>query len=152
MSLSPLQGITEEGICCCCLVTQSCPTLCDPMDYSMPDSSVLGIFQARILEWVAISFSRGSSWPRDWTSHLHYRQLLHCLKHQRSIWPGFKSSCLGIYRRIFKYPNSTSDSTPTTSVLLCPLSSFTHGLQWSGGSTHRPTSGSLCLLVYVLFH
>ena len=45
-------------------VTQSCPTLCDPMDCSLPDSSVHGIFQARILEWVAISFSKGSSGPR----------------------------------------------------------------------------------------
>ena len=46
-------------------VAQSCPTLCDPMDYSPPGSSVRGILQARILEWVAISFSRGSSQPRD---------------------------------------------------------------------------------------
>ena len=48
-----------------CLITQSCPTLCDPMDYSLPGSSVHGIFQARVLEWVAISFSRASSQPRD---------------------------------------------------------------------------------------
>ena len=48
-------------------VTQSCPTLCDPMDCSPPGSSVHGIFQARVLEWVAISFSRGSSQPRDRT-------------------------------------------------------------------------------------
>ena len=48
-------------------VTQSCPTLCDLMDYSPPGSSVHGILQARILEWVAISFSRGSSWPRNQT-------------------------------------------------------------------------------------
>ena len=40
-------------------VTQSCPTLCDPMDCSLPGSSLHGIFQTRILEWVAISFSRG---------------------------------------------------------------------------------------------
>ena len=46
-------------------VCQSCQTLCDPMDCSPPGSSVHGISQARILEWVAISFSRGSSWPRD---------------------------------------------------------------------------------------
>ena len=50
-----------------CEVTQSCPTLCDPMDCSLPGTSIHGIIQARILEWVAISFSRGSSWPRDWT-------------------------------------------------------------------------------------
>ena len=41
--------------------------LCNPMDCSPPGSSVHGIFQARILEWVVIPFSRGSSWPRDWT-------------------------------------------------------------------------------------
>ena len=44
---------------------QPCPTLCDPMDCSLPGSSVPGIFQARILEWVAISYSQESSWPRD---------------------------------------------------------------------------------------
>ena len=49
------------------LVAQSCPTLCDPMDCSPPGSSVHGISQIRILEWLAIPFSRGSSWPRDWT-------------------------------------------------------------------------------------
>ena len=42
-------------------VAQSCPTLCNPMDCSLLGSSVHGIFQARVLEWVAISFSRGSS-------------------------------------------------------------------------------------------
>ena len=49
------------------LVAQSCPTLCNPMDCSPPGFSVHGILQARILEWVAIPFSRGSSWPRDRT-------------------------------------------------------------------------------------
>ena len=49
-------------------VTQSCPTLCDPMDCGLPGSSVHGIFQARILEWVTISFSRRSSQPRDRTT------------------------------------------------------------------------------------
>ena len=50
----------------CRKITKSCPTLCDPMDWSPPGSSVHGIFQARILEWGAISSSRGSSWHRDW--------------------------------------------------------------------------------------
>ena len=49
------------------LVDESCPTLCDPMDCSPPGSSVHGILQARILQWVAIAFSRGSSSPRDQT-------------------------------------------------------------------------------------
>ena len=48
-------------------VAHSCLTLCNPMDYSPWGSSVHGISQARTLEWVAISFSRGSSWSRDWT-------------------------------------------------------------------------------------
>ena len=48
-------------------VTQSCPTLCDPMACSLPSFLVHGVFQARILEWVTISFSRRSSRPRDWT-------------------------------------------------------------------------------------
>ena len=51
----------------CWLVAQSCPTLCHPMDCSSPGSSIHGVSQARRLEWVAISFSRGSFWPRDWT-------------------------------------------------------------------------------------
>ena len=50
---------------------QSCPTLCDPIDGSPPGSSVPGILQARILEWVAISFSRGSSWSSDRTQVSH---------------------------------------------------------------------------------
>ena len=48
-------------------VAQSCLTLCDPMDRSLPVSSLHGIPLARVLEWAAISFSRGSSQPRDWT-------------------------------------------------------------------------------------
>ena len=48
-----------------CFVAKSCPTFCDPMDCSPPGSSLHGISQARLLEWVAISFCRGSSRPRD---------------------------------------------------------------------------------------
>ena len=50
-----------------CMHAQSCPALCDPMDCSWPGSSVHGILQARILEWVAMQSSKGSSWPRDGT-------------------------------------------------------------------------------------
>ena len=50
---------------------QSCPTLCDPMDYSQTCASIHGIFQARVMEWVVISFTRGSSRPRDWTQVSH---------------------------------------------------------------------------------
>ena len=53
----------ESGL----LVTQSSLNLCNPMDCSLPGSSVHGLLKARILEWVAVPFSKGSSWPRDWT-------------------------------------------------------------------------------------
>ena len=56
-------GVSEVKV----FVAQSCPTLCDPMVCSPPGSSVHGILQARILKWVALPFSRGPSWPRDWT-------------------------------------------------------------------------------------
>ena len=52
---------------CCCLVAKSCPTLCTPMDCSPPGSTVHGILQARLPEWVVISSSRASSQPRDQT-------------------------------------------------------------------------------------
>ena len=53
-------------------VAQSCVTLCNSMDCSLPGSSLHRILQARILKWIAISFSRGSSWPRNqtWVSHV----------------------------------------------------------------------------------
>ena len=60
------------------LIAQSCLTLCDPMDYSPPASSVHGILQAKILEWFAIFFSRGSSRPRD------CRQILYQLNYQEA--------------------------------------------------------------------
>ena len=68
-----------------CLVTQSCLTLCDLMDCSPPGSSVHGILQARKVEWVAISFPRGSSWPRARTQvSLHCRWILCQLSYQGS--------------------------------------------------------------------
>ena len=54
-------------VCVCVLVAQLCPTLCDPMDYSLPGSCVNETLQARIVEWIAILFSRGSSQSRDQT-------------------------------------------------------------------------------------
>ena len=70
---------------CCCLVAKLCPTLCDPIDCSPPGFSVHGISQAKILEWVAISFSRGSSWPGDRTRvSCIGRQVLYSLSPQKS--------------------------------------------------------------------
>ena len=55
------------GLGCVCMRVQLCPTPCDSMDCSPPGSSVHGIFQIRILKWVIMLSSRGSSWPRDQT-------------------------------------------------------------------------------------
>ena len=63
----PIQDLLQFSSSQFSSVAQSCPTLCDPVDCNLLDFSVHGIFQARILEWVAISFSRGSSRPRDRT-------------------------------------------------------------------------------------
>ena len=60
-----ISTMREDG--CKSEVVQSYVTLCDPMDCSLPGSSIHGIFQTRVLEWVAISFSRGSSRPGDQT-------------------------------------------------------------------------------------
>ena len=92
MPLFLLLGVSLHLVCLCipnCSffilakeseVAQSCPTLCKPMDCSLPGSSIHGIFQAIVLEWVAIPFSRGSSWPRDWT-------LVSCIIDRRfNIW------------------------------------------------------------------
>ena len=74
------------------LVIQSCLTLCDPLDYSLPGSAVHRNFQARLLEWVAIPFSTGSSWFRDWTqvSCIADRFFYH-LNHQGNSYNDFKS-------------------------------------------------------------
>ena len=66
-----LQTVFQSGCIilysCCCLVVNSCLTLCDPIDCSLPGPSVHEISHARILKCIAISFSRGSSWPRNRT-------------------------------------------------------------------------------------
>ena len=61
------------------LVAQSCLTLCDPMTYILPGSSVHGILQARILEWVAMPSSRGSSWNQSSPPAPYCRQILYHL-------------------------------------------------------------------------
>ena len=67
------------------LVTQACPTLCNPMDYSSPGSLVHGILQERILEWVAFLFSSRFSQPRDLTGvSLIAGEILYQLSHQGS--------------------------------------------------------------------
>ena len=67
-----VQEVADRVLACMLSWLQLCPTLCNPMDCSPPGSSVHGILQARILEWIAMPSSRASSQPRDWTwvSHI----------------------------------------------------------------------------------
>ena len=90
-------------------IAQSCPTLCDPMDCGLPGSSVHGIFQARILEWVAISFSRGSSTPRNqtWVSCMVGRHF--------TVWATREEYCSRDYTNfslMCKQTNQTKSNQP----------------------------------------
>ena len=85
--LSRLGGVSSD---CCSegrevLTAQLCLTLCDPVDSSPPGSSVCRILQARILEWVAVPFSRGSSNSGIEPGSPAYRQILYHLSHQGSL-------------------------------------------------------------------
>ena len=87
-------------MCVCVLVAQSCLTLCDSMNCSLPGFLVRGILQARIREWVAILFSRGSSWSRDqtWVSYTAGRFF--------TIWATGEALCMYVCIYIIYNPNS----------------------------------------------
>ena len=78
----------------CVLVAQLCPTLCNPMECNSPGYSVHGFLQARILEWVDISSSRGSFQPRDWTwvSHVAGRFFTIWVTRSSLLWVTEKQS------------------------------------------------------------
>ena len=97
---------------------QSCPTLCDPMGCSRPGFSAHGILQVRILEWVAIPFSRGSFWPREWTCVFYVscigRQLLYHSHHLGRLllsWdsPGKNTGVGGHFLRQGTFPTQGSN-------------------------------------------
>ena len=89
MVKTELYGTASQGLMCV-LVAQLCPILCHLMDCSLSGSSIRGILQAKMLEWVAISFCRGSSRPRHRSKVSSIaRQILYCLSHQGSrCWGG----------------------------------------------------------------
>ena len=121
--------------CCCCWALSCVWLFCNPMDYSPPGSSVHGIFQARVPKWVAISFSRGSSWPRDWTrvSCIGRRILYHWATREALLY--LKLLQNNGYREI----KVCCLSHPVCSILLQQLSKDTHVLlSWalSGDSLH----------------
>ena len=86
-------------------VAQSCLTLFDPMDCSLPRSSVRGIFQSRVLEWVAISFSRGSSQPRDRT------QVSRTAGRCFTVWATREAAFLSLASEFFRYSNHNLEQT-----------------------------------------
>ena len=109
------------SLVCCAKSLKSCPTLCNPMDCSPPGSSVHGIFQARILERVAMLSSKGSSWPRDQT-HISYvscigRQVLYHWHHLQSPR---ESSLISAFSSILHAPPHSTSKPHQKSVHLSP--------------------------------
>ena len=113
-------------------VAQSCPTLWDLMDCSLPGSSLHGILQARVLEWIAISFSRGSSRPRNWTlvscfpgRHFNLwatREVLTLYINDPQIHSSpFKSSCTGEVARSPEEGNAWRFKELSRDFHCCPL-------------------------------
>ena len=101
--LKVLSNLTRVCVCVC---AQSCLTFCDPMDYSLPGSSVHEIFQIRIPERVAISYSRGSSGSRDQTciSCIGRQILYHCTTweaHDNTQEMPFLIRCIAVIHLIF---------------------------------------------------
>ena len=94
-----------------CSVTKSCPILCNPMDCSPPSSTVHGILQARILQWVAMHSSRGSSQPQHW---IHVSDV----------------SCIG--RRVLYHYRHLGNPKMPPELLKAPFS-------WNGEKTLRPS-------------
>ena len=94
-----------------CVVAQSCPTLRDPTDYSLPRSSVHGVFQAIVLEWIAISFSRGSSQPRART------RVSRSVDRRFAVWATREVSCL-LWVCLFECVIGSFPMDPLKSVLI----------------------------------
>ena len=133
----------------CAKLLQSCPALCYPMDCSPPGSSVHGILQARILEWVAMSFSRGSYWPRART-HI---SCVSCIiffttsttREAPSLWypPHLKVKVL-VAQSCLTLCNSMNCSPPVSSIywilqariLEWVAMPFSRGFSWPRALTH----------------
>ena len=123
------------------IVPSLCPTLCNPMDCSLPGSTIHGILQARILEWVAISFSRGSSWCRDWTC-------MSCALQEDFLPDELEMGCLlsafycSVAQSCLTLCDSVDCSTPGFPILYClPEFSQTH-VHWVNNAmqTSHPLS------------
>ena len=130
LGASALPLLTLTCIWPVCVCAQWCSTHCNSMDCSLPGSSICGIFQARILEWVAISSSRGSSWPRNQirvfcVSRIGRQSLYHCTTWEApymaysQIYAKFRAHC--------KHPHEHSAAMGHTSGCQVCLRAF---FQW----------------------
>ena len=131
-----------------CLVAQLCPTLCDPINCSLPGSSVHGIFQARILEWVAIPLPKRSSQHRDWTQ-------VSCITSRFfTVWATREAPFHVIFPNIFlKSPSQLMGQTwPRLSVSSAPPTGIRQSSSWrcrmprrsSALESSLPTGPLLC--------
>ena len=131
---------------CCCLVARSCPSLCDPMDCSSPDSSVHRISQARILEWVAIAFLQGTFQTQGSNLGLLYWQVDSlALSHQGS--PNLMLSVLNYSFKIHIAVCSSGAGTPCIHFVRLLCLSFTSHMSTGQGHIkvgHRLPSKSNC--------
>ena len=118
------------------------PTLCDPMDCSLPGSSVHGILQARILEWVAISFSRGFSWSNVWTciSCIGRRILYHWATKEAWLLPILSSSS-------YHSSGSKAEQVPSPWFMWGIAGAFFGGLCLTGGILPWASFGLRCAVV-----
>ena len=130
--------ITILSVCVCMcvclyvLLSQSYPTLCDLMDCSFP-SFVHGILQARILEWVAIPFSRGSSWPRFRTQVYHIADRFFTIWATREAHIAYKTLEMCLLLLLSRFSHVQLCVTPQTAAHQAPLSlGFSRQEYWSG--------------------
>ena len=97
----------------CSVAHKWCPALCSPMDFGPPGSSVHKIFQARMPEWVATSYSRGSSWPKDQThiSHIDRWKFFPTVLPGKPVWLLDKLEYMWCFYHLQCGGNSSADPT-----------------------------------------
>ena len=140
---------------CECSVAHSCLTLCDPIDCSPAGFSVHWILQARILDWVAISFSRGSSWPRDRThvscvSCIGRLVLYHCATWE--AWLNLRQMCVSQCRTYFVSPTFAAKESGKCRFQFTYIGR-TQSIEWrlrkqNHGAHHTPLTCKSSLLSY----
>ena len=134
-------------VCVCVLATQSCPTLCDLMDCSPPGSSIYGILQSRILDWVAFPFSRGPSRTRcePWSPTLQAYSLLNEPPRKPLLYSRTLFLIHLVYVKV-KVLVAPSCPTPCNPMNCSPPGSSVHGtlqariLEWIAISFSRGSS------------